>query len=144
MARFFKVPLVFYRLGLGKLIGPRLMRLTHKGRRSGKVYRSVLVALHVDQQTHAIYAVSPWTTRNWYKNIQAAPALEVECGAIRYAPAQRPLSPEEIAGAFVEFRQKYPIFSRMVARIPSWNINSTHEEFVELARTLRGVAFIPR
>ena len=32
---------------------------------------------------------------------------------------------------------------RMIARIPGWKIDSTYEEFLELARTLRGVAFRP-
>jgi hypothetical protein len=44
----------------------------------------------------------------------------------------------------VEFRGEHPIFSRMVARIPGWNIDSTYDEFLELARTLRGVAFLPK
>ena len=89
-------------------------------------------------------AVSPWSASNWYRNIQVTPALEVETGSVRYAPAQRSLSPEEIAALFIEFRRQHPIFSRMVARIPGWKINSSYEEFLELARTLRGVAFRPK
>ena len=149
MMPFFKMPLIFYRLGLGWMLGKRFMRLTHVGRRSGKVYQSVLAILHYDEQTHEIFAVSPWSTSSWYRNIQAAPALAVETGDIRsgrvrYVPVQRTLSPEEIAASFISFRREHPIFSRMVARIPGWNINSSYEEFLELARSLRGVAFQPK
>jgi hypothetical protein len=63
---------------------------------------------------------------------------------VRYEPRQRFLTPEEIAAGFVQFRCQRPIFGRMVARIPGWNIDSTYEEFLELARTLRGVAFEPK
>ena len=144
MIPFFKLPLILYRLGLGWTLGKRFMLLTHVGRRSGKVYHSVLAVLHYDKKTHAILAVSPWSASNWYRNIQAAPALEVETAGIRYAPTQRSLSPEEIAALFIEFRQQHPIFIRMVARIPGWKVNSTYAEFLELAHSLRGVAFQPK
>ena len=63
---------------------------------------------------------------------------------MRYAPTQRFLSAEEIAALFIEFRRERPIFSRLVARIPGWKMDSTYEEFLALARTLRGVAFTPK
>ncbi len=144
MIPFMKMPIILYRLGLGRLLGKRFMLLTHVGRRSGKVYRTVLAALRFDENTQEVFAVSPWSGSSWYRNIQAAPALEVEIGAVRYAPIQRGLSPEEIAALFIEFRSQYPIFSRMVALIPGWNIDSTYDEFLELAHTLRGVAFQPK
>lgn len=140
---FFKMPLFFYHLGLGRIFGKRFMVLTHKGRRSGKVYQSVLAVLKYDQKTREIYAVSPWASSNWYRNIQAMPALKVETGGVSYAPAQRSLNAEEIAGLLVTYRNEHPIFSRIIGRIPGWKIDSTYEEFLELAQTLRGVAFRP-
>jgi deazaflavin-dependent oxidoreductase (nitroreductase family) len=142
MLPFMKMPLILYRLGLGWVFGKRFMLLTHQGRRSGKTYRTVLAVLRFDEKTQEIFVVSPWSASNWYHNIQATPALEVETGRVRYTPAiQRPLSSEEIAALFIEFRQQNPIFSRLVARIPGWNIDSSYEEFLALAQTLRGVAF---
>ena len=138
-----KMPLILYRLGLGWMLGKRFMLLTHVGRRSGKVYRTVLAVLKYDETTHEILAVSPWSASNWYRNIQATPALEVQTGSTRYAPVQRNLTPEEIASLFIEYRRQRPVFSRLIARIPGWKINSSYEEFLELARTLRGVAFRP-
>ena len=140
----FKLPLLLYRLRLGWLFGTRFMLLTHVGRRSGKVRTTILAVLRFDQQTREIYAVSAWKGSDWYYNIQAAPALQVETGFVRYAPLQRPLSPEEITVAFLEYRKHHPIFSRMICRIPGWKWDSSDEEFLELARTLRGVAFRPR
>lgn len=144
MLPFMKMPLILYRMGLGWVFGKRFMQLTHVGCKSGKVYRSVLAVVHFDESTREILAVSPWSGSDWYRNIQAAPALEVETGRIRFTPVQRSLSPEEIAGAFASFRRQYPVFSRLVARIPGWKIDSTDEEFLALARTLRGVGFRPK
>jgi deazaflavin-dependent oxidoreductase (nitroreductase family) len=144
MIPIFKLPVLLYRLQLGWLLGKRFMQITHVGRRSGKVRRTILAVLRFDAKTKEIYAVSAWKGSDWYYNIQAAPALQVEIGSVRYAPAQRTLSPEEITTAFMEYRQQHPIFSRMICRIPGWKWDSTYEEFLELARTLRGVAFRPK
>ena len=120
------------------------MQITHVGRRSGKVRRTVLAVLRFDEKTKEIYAVSAWPGSEWYFNIQASPALQVETGFVRYAPVQRTLSPEEITTTFIEYRKNHPIFSRIICRIPGWKWDSTNEEFLELARTLRGVAFRPK
>jgi deazaflavin-dependent oxidoreductase (nitroreductase family) len=144
MLPFMKMPLILYRLGLGWMLGKRFMLLTHKGRSSGKAYQTVLAVLRFDKKTREIFVVSPWSASNWYHNIQATPAVEVETDRVRYAPVQRTLSPEEIANLFIEFRQQNPIFSRIVACIPGWNIDSSYEEFLALAQGLRGVAFRPR
>ncbi len=140
----FKLPLVLYRLRLGWVVGHRFMQLTHVGRRSGKIRKTVLAVLCFDRQTKEIMAVSAWNASEWYKNIQAAPALKVETGLTHYAPDQRDLSSEEIAHLFVVFRQEHPIFSRMVCRIPGWKWDSSYEEFLILAQTLNGVAFRPK
>ncbi len=144
MIPIFKLPLALYRVGLGWVFGHRFMLLTHIGRRSGKVYRTILAVLEFDPETHEIKAMSAWSASDWYLNLQAHPAVQVETGFIHYAPVQRILAPEEIATLFVNYRRKHPIFSRIVCRIPGWRINSSYEEFVELARTLRGISFRPK
>jgi deazaflavin-dependent oxidoreductase (nitroreductase family) len=139
-----KLPLLLYRAGLGWLLGHRFLLLTHVGRRSGKVRRTVLAVLSFDLKTREIKAISAWSASDWYKNILRLPALQVETGFTRYVPIHHSLSPEEIAALFEEFRRKHPIFSRIVCRIPGWKWDSSHEEFLELAKSLRGVAFEPK
>jgi deazaflavin-dependent oxidoreductase (nitroreductase family) len=144
MIPIFKLPVFLYRLRLGWLLGKRFMQITHVGRRSGKVRRTILAVLRFDDKTKEIYAVSAWKGSDWYYNLQATPALQVETGFVHYVPVQRTLSPEEITATFVEYRKRHPIFSRMICRIPGWKWDSTYEEFLELARTLHGVAFGPK
>ncbi len=144
MIPIFKLPLILYRVRLGWIFGHRFMLLTHIGRHSGKVRRTILAVLEFNPSTSEIKAMSAWSASDWYLNIQAHLALQVETGFTRYAPTQQTLSSEEIATLFVNYRNKHPFFSRIVCRIPGWNANSTYEEFLELARTLRGVAFRPR
>lgn len=143
MIPIFKLPNILYRLRLGWLLGKYFMQVVHLGRHTGKVRRTVLAVLRFDPKTREILAVSAWKGSDWYYNIQAAPALRVETGRVHYVPDQRTLSPDEITTAFMEYRERHPLFSRMVCRIPGWKWDSTYDEFLELARTLRGVAFKP-
>lgn len=143
MLPIFKLPVLLYRARLGWLLGKRFMQITHVGRKSGKVHRTILAVLQYDEQTKEILAVSAWKGSDWYYNIQATPARWVETGFERYAPQQRTLTPEEIAAAFIQFRKQHPYFGRMVCRIPGWKWDSTEAEFLELARTLHGMAFRP-
>src|SRR5512139_3909054 len=76
MIPIFRLPLFLYRLGLGWLLGNRFMLLTHIGRRSGKVRRTVLAVLRFDNQTQEIRAISAWSASDWYKNILASPAVQ--------------------------------------------------------------------
>ena len=144
MIPFFKLPILLYQLRLGGLLGNRFMQITHIGRRSGKVRKTILAVLRFDPQTQEILAISAWKASDWYFNIQAIPALQVESGRVCYVPQQRTLSPEEITTAFVEYRKQHPLFSRIICRIPGWKWDSSYEEFLELARTLHGVAFRPQ
>jgi deazaflavin-dependent oxidoreductase (nitroreductase family) len=140
----FKLPILLYRLHLGWLLGKRFMQITHVGRHSLKVRWTILAALRYDGKTGETYAVSAWKGSDWYYNIQATPALKVDIGFTHYTPVQRTLSPEEITTAFLDYRKEHPIFSRMICRIPGWEWDSTYEEFLELSRTLHGVAFRPK
>ena len=140
----FKLPLLLYRLRLGWIFGHRFVMLTHVGRHSGKTRRTILAVLHFDSQTKEIMAISAWSASEWYKNILASPALQIETGFTHYTPAQRYLTTEEIARLFEEYRRARPIFSRIVCRIPGWKWDASHEELLELAQTLRGVAFRPQ
>jgi deazaflavin-dependent oxidoreductase (nitroreductase family) len=143
MVPIFKLPVFLYRLQLGWLLGNRFMQITHVGRHSGKVHRTILAVLRFDEKTKEVLAVSAWKGSDWYYNIQASRALQVETGSVHYVPTQRMLSAEEITTAFMEYRKQHSIFSRMVCRIPGWKWDSSYEEFLELARTLHGVAFKP-
>ncbi len=79
MLPIFRLPLPLYRLGLGSLLGHRFMLLTHTGRRTGKVHRTVLAVLHFDPVTHEVKVMSAWGRSDWVKN-----SLRGVCGTAAY------------------------------------------------------------
>ncbi len=144
MLPVFKSPILLYRLGLGWLFGHRFMMLTHMARRTRRLHRTILAVLRFDARTKEVMAMSAWSASDWYKNIQAWPALEIRVGSLRYVPTYRSLSTEELVELFEEYRRRHPLFTRVICRIPGWKWDSIHEEFLKLALSLRGVAFRPK
>jgi deazaflavin-dependent oxidoreductase (nitroreductase family) len=138
-------PRWFYQLGLGWLLGHRVMQLTHRGRRSDVVRRTVLEVLHYDPQTREVLVVSGWEGKtDWYRNIQHAPALEVRSGWVHYQPLQEFLSPEETLQVMLTLFRQHPREVRFAGRL--LGRDATAPEPVLRARVeafFRGVRFRP-
>lgn len=65
MIPIFKLPVFLDRIHLGWVLGKAFMQITHIGRRSRKVHRTVLAVLWFDEQTKEIFAVSAWKGSDW-------------------------------------------------------------------------------
>ena len=134
-----------YRLGLGWLFGHRMAQITHRGRKSGLVRRTVLEVLHYDPRTREVLVVSGWEGKtDWYRNIQREPALEVRIGRVRYRPVQQFLSPEETVQLILTLLRQHPREVRFLG--PLLGIDPDAPEPVLHARIeafFRGVRFRP-
>jgi deazaflavin-dependent oxidoreductase (nitroreductase family) len=76
-----RLPIWLYRLHLGWLLGNRFLMLTHKGRKSGQPYRTVIEVVQFDKETDTYYAVSGWGNKaDWYQNIHAYPEVVINVG----------------------------------------------------------------
>ena len=112
------LPLWVYRLGLGGLLGRRLLCLTHRGRKSGQMRRTVLEVLSYDPRTHEVLVASAWEGKtDWYRNIQVEPALHVQIGWVHYRPVQELLSAEETARLILMLATEHPREVRFVGRL---------------------------
>ena len=140
----FRVPTCLYRLRLGWLLGHRFLLLTHQGRKSGHIYRTVLEVVRYDPHTGQSVVVPAWGARaDWYRNLCAAPAIEVQIGRERYAPVQRFLSPEETYSEIADYERRHPWFSRILAYLLGRPLDGTEASRRALAVSVRLVAFRP-
>jgi hypothetical protein len=72
----FRLPVYLYRINLGWLLGRRFLLLTHRGRSSGRVYRTVLEVVRHAPSNRETIVVSGWGERSdWYRNLRASPPL---------------------------------------------------------------------
>jgi deazaflavin-dependent oxidoreductase (nitroreductase family) len=147
LRRALKLPLWLYRADLGWLLGHHLACITHRGRRTGRVRRTVTEVVRYDRRTREIVVAAGWGGRtDWYRNILAAPALEVRSGSTAYRPVQRILTADETYREVRGYVRRHPWLARLVLPgllgIPLDAPQGEQRQIVDA--TLRGVAFRPR
>jgi deazaflavin-dependent oxidoreductase (nitroreductase family) len=115
LLRLAGAPRLLYRAGLGRLLGHRFLQLTHRGRHTRRVYRTVLEVVRYDPARRESVVVSGWgAASDWYRNLRAGPALEVTTGGERYRPRQRFLPPAEAVAVVEAYARGHPWALRLL------------------------------
>lgn len=134
----FKSPILFYRLGLGPLVGRLIMIMTTTGRKSGQPRRT---AIEFHEFKGRRYVFSGWGTKtDWYRNIEANPYITIQTwrGA-ESVQARRITSEAELSEAF-ELAMSNPTM-RMV--IKSVGFDLSLEQFLAQKDRFNFVTFDP-
>ena len=106
----FRLPIYLYRLKLGWSLGHRFLLLIHRGRKSGLLHQTVLEVIRYNPAAEESVVLSARGEKaDWYRNIDASPALEVRTGRERYVPKQRFLAPEENHAVILEYARRHPL-----------------------------------
>lgn len=113
-----RLPLLFYRLGLGDLMNAlNLMVLGTRGRKTGQPrYTSIEYRQHGSK----IYVVSAWGERpQWYGNLQAEPDVVVQHGRKAFAARATAVdNPGEALRVLHLFRRRAPfVYDPIIARL---------------------------
>jgi deazaflavin-dependent oxidoreductase (nitroreductase family) len=142
-----RAPIWVYRAGLGRLFGHGALLLTHRGRKSGLLRRTVLEVVRYDPATRTHIVVAGWgPTSDWFRNIQQTPQVVVRAGGQRLAARAEILGPEEAARELSSYVRRHPIRARGLRRLMLGGGGGapTAEDLAALARTVPVVALRPR
>lgn len=136
-AKFFNSgPTLMFRLGLGRIMPGSFVLITHRGRKSGALRRTCVEAIHRDPATGEFVVFSSRGDRaDWYRNLQAAPPVEVQVRGRRFAPRQHFLSAGEVLPLLRSYVERHPrVASQLVP-------GGTDEEYATAAARARMVSF---
>ncbi len=141
----FKAPGWLFRIRLGWLLGHHFLELTHRGRRSGRQYRTVLEVVRYDLRTQESVVCSGWGTRaDWYQNISAHPPIAIETGGRRYEnPDFRELAPEENYVIVADYVRRLPWMARPLTYWLGLDVRGTEAQRRAHSQHLLMVAFRP-
>ena len=107
----FRAPIAFYRLGLGRLLGKRVLLLVHTGRRSGLRRETVLEV--ADREGLAPIVVSGFgPASDWFRNLQKHPRVQVTWAGRRFEAGASILSQTEASEVFRRYRSAHPRAAR--------------------------------
>ena len=115
-----RAPSALYRVDAGWLLGHRFLCLTHRGRRTGRLHRTVLEVLAWRPATREAVVISGFGPRaQWYRNVLAGGAAEVEIGRECWLPRARVLEVDEAAEVLAGYERRNRVVSPIVRRVLS-------------------------
>ncbi len=144
--RLLQAPSALYRHGLGWLLGRRFMMLTHIGRRSGRVYRTVLEVVSCDKPCSEVVVVAGFgRSADWYRNVQANPLVEVAIGRDRFRAVGRQLDEDESVAKLADYERRNwwiaPVVRWMLSWLVGWRYDGSEPARRKLSQQLPLVAF---
>ncbi|MER7013861.1 nitroreductase family deazaflavin-dependent oxidoreductase [Saccharopolyspora sp. NPDC000359] len=141
-----RAPIHLYRARLGWLVGHRFVYLAHRGRKTGARREVVVEVVRHDPDVPEVVVVAAWGKNpDWYRNIQAAPAIEVRLGSQRWpAPEQRFLDAAEVQRLLLDYQQAHPRAWKRLAPLLGFPADPADERWPEVAARTRAIAFRPR
>ncbi len=140
-----RAPIWLYRAGLGRLFGHRLIYIAHRGRKSGARREVVVEVVRHDPAVPEAVVVAAWGGRpDWYRNLLAAPAIEVRLGGARWpAPDHRELDADEVHRTLVAYQRAHPRAWKRLAPLLGFPADPADPRWSEVAAGVHAIAFRP-
>jgi deazaflavin-dependent oxidoreductase (nitroreductase family) len=133
----FKVPLIFYKLGL-PFFGNFVLLLTTTGRKSGKI-RLTPLEYRREKGTGYIIIMSGWGgNTDWNRNILADARVGVQAGRLKFKALAEPLTDREVAVNLIETMHINPGSAKTWSRWAGEPVSADEPE-----RVLRAARYFP-
>ena len=148
LLRLLDSPLYLYRHGWGRVLGHRVLQLTHRGRRTGRLRWTVLQVLRYDPKTgEAVVMSGSGPTTHWLRHIQANDQLEVSIGRTFFAGSYRLLGPEEAIAVLADYERRNiamrPLVRAVLGRLGDGRFDGSYAARRRLVHQLPMVVFRP-
>jgi deazaflavin-dependent oxidoreductase (nitroreductase family) len=141
-----RAPIWLYRAKLGWLTANRLLYLAHRGRKTGARREVVVETVRWDPAVPEVVVIAAWGKNpDWYRNIQAAPAIEVRLGRHRWvAPEHRFLDGDEARATLLAYQRAHPHAWKRIAPLLGFPTDPDDPAWPEVAAGVHAIAFRPR
>jgi deazaflavin-dependent oxidoreductase (nitroreductase family) len=141
VGRVLRAPGAFDRRGLRwllRLVSPApVVVLTHRGRRSGKVYKTPVEAISADRELGEVIVSPMWGERSdWYRNVLAGGLVEATLRGEALPVQVRQLTEDERREALSAYRRDHPIYSRGIVRMLAGLHDLQGDRFEAVAREI--------
>jgi deazaflavin-dependent oxidoreductase (nitroreductase family) len=139
----FKIPILYYKLGLGRTLEKRFLLLTTTGRKTGKLR---LTPLEFEFNPHEDwYRVSPGWGGNtdWYKNVLHNPLVAVQVGRRKFPALAEPVALEEVAKNLRSISRRHPGMDKIWNRWSDIPVDGSEESYLHAARFFPSIRLRP-
>jgi deazaflavin-dependent oxidoreductase (nitroreductase family) len=142
----FRLPIWFYKLHIGWLLGGRFLLLNHVGRKSGQARQVVLEVVGHDKETDTYYVASGFGPQaQWFQNLQETTAVSIQVGRKKMPVTAHILSSEESGNTMVAYAHNHPKAAKNLMKFCGYLVDGSDEDyFVMGSEHIPFVAFEPR
>lgn len=142
---FLQAPKWLYRAHLGFLLGSRFLLLEHIGRKSKNLYQTPLeVAHHDPDRDEYIVTSGTGVKADWYRNIQASPAVAIWLGNHHYPVVQRFLPTEEAVEVMKGYEREHPKAAAKLESMMGVSHDESRESWMAMMERIPMIGFTPR
>ena len=140
----FRIPVYFYRAGLGWLFGKRFVLINHIGRKSGTHYQTVVEVVEREEGTENVIVVAGYGEQTqWYKNLKRQETTTIQLGNKKENVHIALIGPEEGEEIIVRYLRRYGQLTGELFSMIGYEGDGTEQRAREIAREgLRFVKFI--
>ena len=139
-----RAPIWLYRLGLGGVLGGRLVLISHIGRKSGQLRQAVVEVVYHDPETGAYVVVSGFGEKSdWYQNVMAHPDITIQVGGRRLQVHAERLTLPRAQDVLLDYGRRHPATLRTLVRFLGYRIDGTEADVRYVAGLVPMVAFTP-
>lgn len=137
-----RLPIFFYRSGLGWLFGKGFLFLRHVGRKTGKTRYAVLEIIHSVPEEGYYYVVSGFGTRSdWYQNIRSQSNAVIQIGKDKFTAEGQQLAPDQGADILQIYARNKPGNLRTLSKLLGYDIEFSSEGIREFGRQIPVIQF---
>ncbi|MDG4787827.1 nitroreductase family deazaflavin-dependent oxidoreductase [Micromonospora sp. WMMD1102] len=122
-------PIWLYRLGLGGLLGRRLVLLTHTGRSTGKRRQVVLEVVGRHRDGGYLIASGYGSRAQWYRNVLAEPRVVFQVGWRRRAGRACPLPADESGRYLRDYARRHPRAAALLMRTIGQHVDGSEAAY---------------
>ena len=139
-----RAPILFYKLGLGGLLGKRFLLLQHTGRKSGLPRQVLLEVVHHDEASGAYYIAAGFgASSDWFLNLQTTPQAEIQVGRRSLPVHAQVCDVAEATQTLRTYAQRHPRAAKTLAAFMGYTTDGSVEDFASLGATIKLVRLAP-
>lgn len=132
-----RLPVHLYRIGLGPLLGKRLLLLIHTGRISGPSHEAVLEVVEHDPRGRTWTVASGFGPQaQWYRNLRHTPQATIQVGRRYHAITAHFPSAEEGGWIMVRYATAHPHLAKRLCAYMGFTADGSIEGFRRAGKSI--------
>lgn len=133
----FRLPIWFYRLGLGGLLGKRFLCLTHTGRRSGQPRQTVLEIVRYEAASGACVVAAGFGEKSdWVRNVNHDPHVNITVGRLSRPALAEKLDAETAGRELVNYARLHPLSWRELTNFMGYKLDGSEGDIMALGELI--------